>query len=105
VGDLSPQAQTVIEDPAKVEAYAEQYLTAAAAESAAKKLKYDAAAFLSGIRGTFGRFTVSRTKDGEGEDVPDVDAMVTLLGSLGEPVPTMFKPGRKGYVKVGRVKQ
>jgi hypothetical protein len=105
VGDLSPQAQTIMDDEGTVEAYAEQYLTASAAESAAKKLKYDAAAFLSGIRGTFGGFTVSRTKDGEGEDVPDADAMVALLGSLKQQVPTMFKPGRRGYVTVKRVKK
>jgi hypothetical protein len=104
-GDLSPQAQTIVEDPALVEAYAEQYLAAAAVESKAKQQKYDAAAFLSGIRGTFGGFTVSRTRDGEGSDEPDVDAMVALLGSLGQPVPTSFKPGRRGYVKVGRVKK
>jgi hypothetical protein len=103
-GDLSPQAQTIVDDEGTVEAYAEQYLTASAAESAAKKAKYDAAAFLSGIRGTFGGFTVTRTRDGEGSDEPDVDAMVTLLGDAGIPVPTSFKPGRRGYVKVGRVK-
>jgi hypothetical protein len=104
-GDLTPQAQTIVDDPEQVASYAEQYLTASAEESAAKKRKYDAAAFLSGIRGTFGGFTVSRTKDGEGSDEPDVDAMVALLASAGTPIPTLFKPGRRGYVKVNRVKQ
>jgi hypothetical protein len=104
-GDLSPQAQTIVEDPALVEAYAEQYLAASAVESQAKKQKYDSLAFLKGIRGTFGGYTISQVNDGPGEDVPDVDAMVTLLGDAGTPVPTVFKPGRRGYPRVSRVKK
>jgi hypothetical protein len=102
---LSPQAVTIVDNPEKVAEQAAIYLEASQEESAAKKRKYDAAAFLKGVVGTFGGFTVAQTKDGAGEDVPDVDAMIEVMTASGLPIPTLYKPGRRGYARVGRVKK
>jgi hypothetical protein len=103
-GLLSPQAATIVDDPAAVERAAEDYRIGAAMEAEGKKLKYDAAAFLRGITGTFGQWTVGMTKDGAGEMVLDEDAAREALIAAGIPVPELFKPGRKGYVMVRRAK-
>jgi hypothetical protein len=104
-GDLSPQAASIVEDPALVAEKAAEYLAARDEESAAKKRKDGAFAFLRGIRGTFGDFAVTQTADGEGEMVPDVEAMLDTFTVNGLTVPTLFKPGRKGYPKVSRLKK
>jgi hypothetical protein len=104
-GGLSPQAASIVEDPALVAARAAEYLIARDEESAAKKRKDAAFAFLRGIRGTFGDFAVTQTADGEGEMVPDVEAMLDTFKANGLTVPTLFKPGRKGYPKVSRLKK
>jgi hypothetical protein len=103
-GLLSPQAATIADDPDAVAQAAADYKRFAALESEAKKGKYDAQAFLRGIVGTFGEWSVSQTKDGEGEEVLDEDAAIAALTAAGIPVPTLFKPGRKGYPLVRRAK-
>jgi hypothetical protein len=105
VEGLSPQAATIVDDPQEVADRAAEYLEAAAQAKEWTDRKYTAAAFLNGIVGTFGGFTVARTKDGAGEDVPDTDEMVRMLSSEGQAIPMVFKAGRRGYVKVGRVKK
>lgn len=104
-GDLSPQAATIVDDPDKVIAQAAIYLAAREAESAAKKRKDGAFAFLRGIIGEFGEFRVGKTRDGEGEMVPDVEAMIAYMTANQQPVPELFKPGRKGYPTVTRIKK
>jgi hypothetical protein len=99
----SVQSATIADDPAKIAQAAEDYKRYAAMESEGKKGKYDAAAFLRGITGTFGGWTVGQTRDGVGEEVLDEDAAIAALTAAGIPVPTLFKPGRKGYVTVKRV--
>jgi hypothetical protein len=103
-GDLSPQAATIVEDPEMVAAKAAEYLVARDEESAAKRRKDGAFSFLRGITGTFGEFKITRTKDGEGEMVLDEGAARDALIAAGIPVPELFKPGRKGYPLVARLK-
>lgn len=103
-GILSPQAATIVDDPEKIAQAAADYKRGAALESEGKKLKYDAQAFLRGIKGTFGEWSVTQTKDGEGEMVLDEDAARDALIAAGLPVPELFKPGRKGYPLVRRAK-
>jgi hypothetical protein len=104
-GDLSPQAASIVEDPEMVAAKAEEYLAARDEESAAKKRKDGAFSFLRGITGEFGQFKIGRTRDGEGEMVLNEDEARDALIAAGIPVPELFKPGRKGYPTVSRLKQ
>ena len=104
---LTVQASAVAGDPVAVGGHVLEYLEAAVAEGDAKRRKAAAGKFLSGLPGEYvlpdgsmGRVSmVSFVKD----DVPDTEAMVAMLGSLGEPVP--FKGGaRVSYPKVSRVR-
>ena len=104
-GDLSPQAATIVADPEKVAEKAAEYLLARDEESAIKRRKDAAFAFLRGIVGEFGDYRVSKTRDSEGEMVPDVESMLDILKEHGIPVPELFKPGRKGYPLVTRIKK
>ena len=101
---LSPQSATIVADPEAVAAQAEAYRIGQQMEAEGKRLKYDAAAFLKGIKGTFGDWDVSQSRPGKPSQEPDVEAMIELLASHGETVPMLTKPGRAGYVKVGKSK-
>lgn len=103
-GALSPQAQTIVDDPDAIAQAAADYKRGAALESEGKKIKYDAQAFLKGIIGTFGEWSVSQTKDGEPLEVLDEDAAIEALTAAGIPVPTLVKPGRKGYPLIRKAK-
>jgi len=103
-GALSPQAATIVDDPDAIAQAAADYKRFAAMESEAKKGKYDCAAYLKGIVGTFGEWSVSQTKDGAPQEVLDEDAAVEALTAAGIPVPTLMKPGRKGYPLIRKAK-
>jgi len=101
-GDLSPQSATIVDDPDAIEDKAAEYAHATAQAKEWTDRKYAAQSFLRGIVGTFGAYTVSQQADGKATDVPDVDAMVDLLTELGQPIPTVTKPGRSGFPRVAR---
>lgn len=98
--DLSPQSATVVDNPVEVEHWAGEYREASAEAKAWTDRKYTAQAYLQGIVGTFGGWTVSQQAAAKDTDVPDVDAMIETFTQLGLPVPTLTKPGRKGYPRV-----
>jgi hypothetical protein len=102
---MSPQASSIVDDPELVAEKAATYLAARDEESQAKKRKDAAFAFLRGIVGEFGEFRVTQTPDGEGEMVLDEESAIDLLKQYGEDVPVMFKPGRRGYPRVTRLKR
>jgi hypothetical protein len=99
-GDLSPQSATIVDDPDEVADRAAEYVHATAMAKEWTDAKYTAQAYLRGIVGTFGSYTVSQQADAKDAIVPDVDAMVDLLTELGRPVPVVTKPGRKGFPRV-----
>jgi hypothetical protein len=77
---MSPQSETVVDDPEAVGRWASQYMAAASAEeSAAKRRKSEASAFLRGIGGTFPTPDGARVKvtvvGGSAKRVPDIDAI------------------------------
>jgi hypothetical protein len=102
---LSPQSQTVVDDPEQVAEKAAEYRQAAAEAKHWTDRKYAAQAFLKGITGTFGGFKIAQVGGGAPTEAPDVDAMVERFIELGEPVPMLSKPGRKPYPKVTAPKQ
>lgn len=101
---LSPQAVTVVDDPQEVEDKAGEYMDASQRESAAKKDKYNAQAYLKGIEGTFGRYKITTTGGRTGPDEPDTEAMVELLALLGHAIPMRGGVVRSSYPRVTRVK-
>lgn len=103
-GLLSPQAATIADDPEAIAQAAAEYKRGAAMEAEGKKLKYDSGAFLKGIVGTFGEWSVKQSKDGEDQTVLDEDAAIAALTAAGLPVPTLVKPGRRGYPIISRAK-
>lgn len=76
---MSPQSETVVDDPEAVGRWASQYMAASAEESAAKRRKSEASAFLRGIGGTFPTPDGARVKvtvvGGSAKRVPDIDAI------------------------------
>src|SRR5262245_23600604 len=91
---LSEQSATIADDPAAIAAHVADYLDAREDEAKAKRLKDDARAFLEGLpAGPYGDAEVGWSGGNPTEPVPDADAMVELLGSLGFPVP-MTSGGR-----------
>jgi PD-(D/E)XK nuclease superfamily len=100
--DLSPQSATVVDDPQQVEQWAARYREASALAKQWTDEKYAAMEFLRGIVGSFGDWQVAQRAGGQDMDVPDVDAMVETFTQLGLPVPTLVKPGRKGFPVVTR---
>jgi len=101
---LSPQSSTVVDNPEEVERWAGEYRQATANAKEWTDRKYAAQAFLQGIVGSFGEWSVSQQAGGKDTDVPDVDAMVDLLASMDVPIPMLTKPGRKGFPRVVRRK-
>jgi len=101
---LSAQAQTVVDNPDEVAAKAAEYMVASRAESEAKKVKYDAQAYLRGIEGVFGSYKITTTGGKPSPDEPDPDAMIDLLSMLGQTIPMRSGPVRSSYPRVTKVK-
>lgn len=99
---MSPQSQSVVDDPEQIAEKAAEYRQAADDEREAKDRKYAAQAFLKGITGTFEGWKITQIGGGGDTEVPDVDALIDFVRDHGEPVPMTTKPGRKPYPKVTR---
>ena len=92
-----------IENPelaAAVAAYGEANIRFAEA----KKEKDRLAPMIRGLRGTADGWRVSMTRAGEGEEVPDTDAMLAILAAESIPVPMTTKASTPAKLSVRKIK-
>lgn len=100
---FTPQSATVKHD-AEVEEWAAVYDEARAQANKWGARKKEAAAYLSGFRGTYGRWFVGRNRDTPPQPVLDAEAAVALLTEHGLDVPTVLDNGRAGALQVKKAK-
>ena len=100
---LSPQAATIAEDPYLIELTLNDYLLASAEESKARQQKESARAFLTGLKAeVYGSIRLAWRGGNDKGEVPDGEAAIMVLQSLGMDVPTKRKITAKS-INVQRV--
>ena len=103
-GDLSPQAQTIVDDPEAIAQVLEDYLAASAEASKLEKAKKEARVFLTGIPpGDYGKASLKWQGGNDLGDEPDAEAMAEMLHILGYDIPTKRKTSAKS-IRVSRRK-
>ncbi len=103
VGDLSPQAMTIAEDPYQIELALNAYLTAAGEASKAKKAQDAARVYLTGLEAkTYGSMTLGWRGGRTIDDEPDGDEAVRMLREMGIEPPTKTRKTAK-QISVKRV--
>lgn len=103
VGDLSPQAMTIAEDPYQIELALNAYLTAAGEASKAKKAQDSARVYLTGLEAkTYGSMTLGWRGGRTIDDEPDGDEAVRMLREMGIEPPTKTRTTAK-QIAVRRV--
>lgn len=101
--DLSPQSETIKEDPQMIAMVLADYAEAQAVESKAASMKKSARAFLQGLpTGDYGDYTLDWTGGRSLPDEPDKDAAVRKLADLGLDVPMATGRKSRSSIRVRR---
>jgi hypothetical protein len=89
---MTPQAETVKDDPDGIGQWAQMYVEARTEESKYKAVKEEAGEFLKGLNGSYrgpdgGTYKVATTGGNPRPDIPDPEGMAAIIDDLGIPIP------------------